>query len=276
MLGGVLAVFLLEPLSTLQETDETARITNYAATMDLSADGILRTEEAISVDLPPAKHGIFRIFDTADPRRNGVSHPVTDVSVTRDGQAEPFEWVASARGTENLRIGSPDRFVTMGVNDYVIRSTTTDALEPGRTDETVWWWDVVGSGWQMPMDAVSVWPLCPLTPCGPSACRARTPRARPRSRGAACVWSPGRWSRSRRSRSGWRSPRTRCRHPRPGAGSRPPPCGRSGPGSWPPPWGCTSSLATRERRPGFPVLFEPPQGMSAGPRGPGGQRGRSG
>ncbi len=261
VLGSVLAVFLLEPLSTLQETDETARITNYAATMDLSADGTLRTEEAISVDLPPAKHGIFRIFDTADPRRNGVSHPVTDVSVTRDGQAEPFEWVASARGTENLRIGSPDRFVTMGVNDYVIRSTTTDALEPGRKGETVWWWDVVGSGWQMPMDAVSVTAALPA-----DALRAECVQGED----TPCTASIE--GRSMRVVTGPLEPFTpvTVRVAFAADSLPPPPAGGRfssttlwsiGAGIVAAALGLYFILATREPRPGFPVLFEPPAGI---------------
>ena len=29
-------------------------------------------------------------------------------------------------------------------------------FEPGRSGETLWWWDIVGSGWQMRMDDVAI------------------------------------------------------------------------------------------------------------------------
>jgi hypothetical protein len=165
VVAGVLAVWFLNPISLETQTSDDATIVSYTADMVLSADGELRTVEEVVVDLPPGKHGIFRIFDTADPRRDDVEHPVTVESVERDGQPEPYEEVEAASGTMNIRIGSPS--VTLdGQHTYRIVSTTTDVLEPSPDDEdvTLWWWDVIGSGWQMSMGSARVTAELPVAP----------------------------------------------------------------------------------------------------------------
>ena len=55
--------------------------------------------------MPGGKHGIFRIFDTADPRRDNVSHPVTVASVERDSRPEPYTHSDATVGTDTIRIG---------------------------------------------------------------------------------------------------------------------------------------------------------------------------
>jgi hypothetical protein len=59
--------------------------------MDLDRNGRLEVDETITVLMPMAKRGIFRIFDTAAPRRDNVTHPVDVVAVERDGVAEPVD-----------------------------------------------------------------------------------------------------------------------------------------------------------------------------------------
>ena len=140
VLAAVVVVVFVPPFSS--EQDDTARITRFAGDFELSADGKLAITETIDVEMPGGKHGIFRIFDVADNHRYGVEHPVSDVSVTRDGAPEPWEWTDSAAGTETMRIGSASVFLTPGQHQYVIRSTTTDTLERGADGTVVWWWNV--------------------------------------------------------------------------------------------------------------------------------------
>ena len=74
LLLGMLAVLFAKPISsTGDQVNDTATITNYEASLVLSKNGDLSTQEVITTDLPPNKRGIFRIFDTADPRRSGWS-----------------------------------------------------------------------------------------------------------------------------------------------------------------------------------------------------------
>ena len=87
VLAAVAVVWFVPPLS--EKTSDSATISRYDAVFDLSADGSLKITETIDVQMPFGKHGIFRIFDTRDERRNGVEHPVRDLTVTRDGQPDP-------------------------------------------------------------------------------------------------------------------------------------------------------------------------------------------
>lgn len=165
VLAGVLAVAFLSPISLETQATDSATIVRYSADMQLEDDGTLTTVEELVVDLPPGKHGIFRIFDTADPRREGVDHPVTVTSVERDGAPEPYTHVDSASGTDSIRIGS-ESVTLQGEHTYRIVSSTVDVLERDRDDEdlTLWWWDVIGSGWQMPMEQARVTAELPVAP----------------------------------------------------------------------------------------------------------------
>lgn len=163
LLLGVAAVWWFPPIP--EQNTETATITSYDAQMDLSREGQLVTVETIAVDLPSGKRGIFRIFDTESPRRPNVDHPVQVEVVERDGQPEPYTERDGAQGTTTIRIGVADRFLPAGEQTYRIVSSTVDVLEPGEDDgETLWWWDVVGSGWQMPMASSSVVVSLPAEP----------------------------------------------------------------------------------------------------------------
>lgn len=259
VVAAVAAVWFVPPFSSTQT--DTARIATYVADFDLEANGTLRSTETLRVEMPGGKHGIYRIFDVTDERRHGVQHPVTDVTVTRDGAPEPATWIDSAPGTSTLRIGSPGVVLDPGVHTYVITSVTTDTLERGAGGTVRWWWNVVGSGWQMEMDSVSITARLPAevaklecvmgddTPCVATAAE-----------------------RTMQLRTGHLAPHTpvtvRATFPK---GSLPAP--PADPADHDLLWtvvlvalgvalGAAFIVATRERPPGFPVLFEPPEGVS--------------
>lgn len=263
VLGALALVWFAPPLTSLDRPPDPASVTSYEVAMDLSADGTLRSAETVVVVLPAGKRGIFRVFDVADPRRPGVEHPVSDVTVTRDGVPEPWTWVDSAAGTETARIGSPSVFLPSGTYTYRIDSVTTEALEPGGRrngrDETLWWWDVVGSGWQMAMDSVTVTARLPAVPLRAECVQGEdTP----------CTVEV--LERTLTVRTGPLAPYTpvTVRVAFPAEALPPPPGGTdhtardtliaallgamAAAGLF---------VATRERRPGFPVLFEPPPGV---------------
>jgi hypothetical protein len=259
VLVAVGVVVFVPPFSS--RTTDTARITRYAADFELSADGTLVSKETIDVEMPGGKHGIFRIFDIADNHRPGVEHPVTDVTVTRDGAPEPAEWTDSNRGSETLRIGSASVFLTPGQHQYVITSTTTDALERGPDGTVVWWWNVVGSGWQMSMDQVSITARLPAEVTTAECVQ-----------GEATPCTADLSERTLSVQTGPLDPYTpvtvRATFPA-GALGEPP----ADPTNLTWLWTTLAALvglglgiwfvvATRERRPGFPVLFEPPAGIS--------------
>jgi uncharacterized membrane protein YgcG len=266
LLLGLLGVLFLNPISTsAEQVKDTASITNYESYMVLSKNGDLSTEEVITTNMPANKRGIFRIFDTADPRRSGVEHPVEIQSIARDGQQEPYTIVDGARGTTTARIGDANVILIPGEHTYQIKSSTTGALEPGEEGETLWWWDVVGQGWQMPMESVSITAQLPTKPD-----RAECVQGKDTPCTASIEGS------SLRVETGPLDPFTpvTVRVSFPSDALPPPPAGSNDTGSVV----LTIALSvlagllaaglafyliskTRETEPGFPVLFEPPEGV---------------
>lgn len=261
VVAAVAAVVFVPPIRATNRTRDTASISSYDAKMELTEDGTLFTDERIRVRMPGGKHGIFRIFDTADPRRAGVDHPVTDVRVERDEQTEPFTWVDSASGTETLRIGSESVLLDPGEHTYRIRSVTTDVLEPGDAGETLFWWDVIGSGWQMSMGSARVRVDLPAEPLRAECVMGEDTPCRAQVDGTTLVVATG-------PLDPFTPVTVRVAFP---ADALPAPAGGDSPvlnvvlcvvaaaaavalGLW-------LRRATYERPPGFPVLFEPPAGV---------------
>src|SRR4051812_22935171 len=90
---AVLAVILLIGAISLPSSTggETSSISDYRADFTVAADGDPDVVETLSVSFPVPRHGIFRFFDTRDnPGSDGRVIP-EDVTVTRDGAAEPYE-----------------------------------------------------------------------------------------------------------------------------------------------------------------------------------------
>ena len=113
LVAAVAAVWFVPPIPPEQATD-TASISTYDAAMELSREGELVTVETIAVQMPGGKRGIFRIFDTADPRRANVTHPVEVDLVERDGQPEPYTHIDGVDGTDTIRIGSESVYLDPG------------------------------------------------------------------------------------------------------------------------------------------------------------------
>ncbi len=151
----VLALLVLFPAvqwgSGADEGRDDATITDYAADFVVAKDGRLSVTETLQVSYPGFKHGIFRFFDVRDPTDSRVRLEPRDISVTRDGQAEPFEVLTEGRGRyRNVKIGSPDRTIT-GVHVYVIRYRI-DGVLASRGDGSQFYWNLVPPGWQMPIE----------------------------------------------------------------------------------------------------------------------------
>lgn len=264
LVAGILGVFFLKPLNTVASgATDTASITTYNSQMVLTKNGKLTSDENLVVDLPSGKHGIFRIFDTVDPRRDNVEHPVTIESMDRDGQPEPYEIIDGAAGTMTARIGDAATTVVAGEHKYRILSTTTGALEPGRSGETLWWWDIVGQGWQMPMQSVDVTAQLPTEPLSAKCVQGKdTP----------CTASVE--GMTMRVRTGPLAPFTAVtvKVAFPSSALPPPPAGEKSSHLIEIILSIVAAVAaaglgvylyrsTREREPGFPVMFEPPPGV---------------
>ena len=158
-----------------RDTD-TSIIDSYNAKYSLAANGDLTIDERIAVEFTEAgKHGIFRIFDTADSQYDSITHPVEVESVQRkvDGEWTYEPWIISQSGDGTMTIRIGDAGVTHpqdSIQRYRIVSTTTDAITHNKAGSQ-WYWDVVGSGWMMPMRQVSVLAQLPPT-TGTPTCEA--------------------------------------------------------------------------------------------------------
>jgi len=266
VVAATLSVLFVPALSVLarRSNPDPSSITSYKVGMELSKDGVLRSIEEIDVNTGFDRRGIFRIFDTAPRSGNGPDHPVSEVTVTRDGQVERAEFVPSSKGTASLRIGDPDVVLTPGQHRYVIGSTTTDVLERGEDGSVVWWWNVVGSGWQMTMDRVQVEVVLPAVPTKVECVQGRRTECSPVLEGTRLRLTTG-------PLKTYTPVTLRVTYPKGALPTPPGPVPTSSSTTWlfAGLLGVAGAVAaaalwraTRERSPGMPVLFEPPEGIS--------------
>ncbi|HQR79648.1 MAG TPA: DUF2207 domain-containing protein [Actinomycetota bacterium] len=166
-----------------EKVTDTSILDRYRVDFDLQPDGRLSSTEYLDVQFTSyGKHGIYRIFDTQDAQYRSIEHPVTVVSVDRKRQgewvAEPYIVSQEGGGTMTIRIGSESRTFDPGVQKYRIVSETTNAITHPKDGPDgaggQWYWDVVGSGWSMPMRSVEVSATIPSTIASP-ICEASVP-----------------------------------------------------------------------------------------------------
>ncbi|MGZ6734011.1 MAG: DUF2207 domain-containing protein [Nocardioides sp.] len=145
---------------------EPTRITSYHAAFDVGVDGELTAVEQIDLQVSTGdRHGIFRFFDRNDDNAPHARRDPAAISVTRDGQPEPYEKQSRGLGRHTvLKIGSADRILSIGTHHYTISYTIPGVLLPGDRDPyweqsaggSLFYWNVVPGGWQQQMDDVDV------------------------------------------------------------------------------------------------------------------------
>lgn len=189
---GALTVPVRDVFESGEQVSDTSVVDRYAAEFDLAGDGVLNVTETLDVAFTVlGKHGIYRIFDTRDAQYPSIEHPVEVESVQRRDDSgwvdEP--WIVSQEGggTMTVRVGSEARTYPIGVQRYRIVSRTTNAITPPsdgpENAQSQWYWDVVGSGWAMPMRQVRIEASMPPTVSAP-LCEAAVPcDLRPTDRG---------------------------------------------------------------------------------------------
>ncbi len=130
---------------------DTATITNYDADFVVAKDGRISATETIEVSFPDYKHGIFRFFDVQDPGDSHVRLVPRNITVSRDGQSEPFEILSESKGRyRNVKIGSAYTTMT-GAHTYVIRYDIDGALGSTGSGKAQLYWNLVPGGWRMPI-----------------------------------------------------------------------------------------------------------------------------
>lgn len=168
----ILAGLLLVPaLATMGGSSSTAvadpvTITSYRATYDVDEDGTLHASETITADFPWGRHGIFRYWDRSDQGDHTVRYHPKDVRIRLDGEPVPVtrQW-EQGRRFRVAKIGDPNTYLSAGTHTYTIDYRIDGVLGPnpesladssaswtgGESDRAELVWQVVAAGWSMPI-----------------------------------------------------------------------------------------------------------------------------
>ncbi|WP_338018383.1 DUF2207 domain-containing protein, partial [Gordonia desulfuricans] len=176
LVGLIAPLFRAIPESASESSADPVTITDYTATYDVSADGLLTARETVTTAFPSGRHGIFRFWDITDPADARVRYEPENIEVTYDGGPVPVE-IDDKQGHRFVvaKIGDPGRYVPQGVHTYVITYTVRGALAPGTSDQSSsgsrtgeggshFLWRIVADGWQMPIQRSTTTVTLPSEP----------------------------------------------------------------------------------------------------------------
>jgi hypothetical protein len=158
---AVVALLLCIPAAfygsgTVTPVSEETTITDYVADFVLADNGDLDVTETLTVDFPVyGKHGIFRFWDIVDPNDPHARRTPEDISVTRDGSPEPFELSWEDHHRQRMaKIGDANSTLDLGEHTYVIKYHIDGVLTENSekvTDQdldTMFYWQLIPRGWQ--------------------------------------------------------------------------------------------------------------------------------
>jgi hypothetical protein len=158
---GVIAFLLCIPAffygkGTVTPTFEDTTITNYVADFDIAKNGDLDVTETITVDFPGyGKHGIFRFWDIVDDNAPHARRTPENISVTRDGDDEPFELSWEDHHRQRVaKIGDANTTLDVGEHTYVLKYHIDGVLDEnvkkitGDDVDTMFYWQLIPRGWQ--------------------------------------------------------------------------------------------------------------------------------
>ncbi len=278
--GALLFVVVLPALTFNaggpEQSDETS-ISRYVADFTVADNGDLAVTETLTVHFPNyGKHGIFRFFDRADPSAPHARRMPHDVTVSMDGRAEPFDLSTQSDGRYVVaKIGDPDVTLIPGDYTYVIGYRIDGVLEPG-TDgaPTQFYWNLIPSGWAQQIDKAQLTVHLPAP--------AQSPRCALGVGATGGCTANGQGTRTLRIDTGKLAPRTPITL-KTGLPIATPPAGATLP------WsarldgvlgdnvsvlvlvvllaaaagavGAVAAWSARERKPAFPLQYEPPPGV---------------
>lgn len=150
-----LAALLLALLPVTAHADE--RVRDFHSDVRIAKDGTLTVTETIKVAVEgnEIKRGIQRDFPTTYQNRLGQKTRVSFdvVSVTRDGQPEPYTLLNQSNG-KRVRIGQADVLLQPRDYVYVITYRTSRQLIFAKDYDELYW-NATGTGWTFPIDAAS-------------------------------------------------------------------------------------------------------------------------
>jgi uncharacterized membrane protein YgcG len=130
------------------------RILHYLSDVQIQKDSSVEVTETIDVraENDRINHGIYRDFPTRYKGPNGsqVRVGLQLEGAELDGKPVPAT-TETARNGVQIKIGDPDKLVSVGEHQYVIRYRTTRQI--GRfNDYDELYWNATGNGWIFPID----------------------------------------------------------------------------------------------------------------------------
>jgi uncharacterized membrane protein YgcG len=168
LVGAVLAcagLVAAAPAAALVGTGE-EHITSYDVVLTVNDDGTLAARETIDYDFGSSvgKHGIFRTFPVRVPYddKHDRVYDVANLQVESPTGAPTDVDSSESNGTATYRIGNPDRTVS-GRQRYVVTYTVDGALN-AFPDHVELYWNAIGDGWGVPIDAATVRVVTPTAP----------------------------------------------------------------------------------------------------------------
>lgn len=135
---------------------QTERVTEFASTVWVEADGSMRVVERIEVWATgeQIRRGIVREFPTTyvapSGRRTRVGFEVVDVQ--RDGVREPYHTERLSNGVA-VYVGDKNVLLSPGAHTYTLTYMTTRQVGFFQDHDELYW-NVNGNGWRLPMDRV--------------------------------------------------------------------------------------------------------------------------
>lgn len=169
--------FIKNVTSGTSSSSDTSVIERFDAQFDLDASGLLTVTETLDVRFTEVRRGIYRFFDPNGPRGSDATHPITIQSIERcditTGSCAPEPYTTyDEDGYLVARIGVESVTYLPGtVNRYRLQYTQSQTLtRSSSTGDVQWYWNVVGSGWAMRMEQVSLSATLPAAPAGPVQC----------------------------------------------------------------------------------------------------------
>jgi hypothetical protein len=133
-------------------------IQRFDSVVEVARNGTLTVTETIRVRAEgnEIKRGIFRDFPMRFRDAAGRTHEVDFrlLSVTRDGQPEPYFTKSPSTGVLRIYAGKEDVFVSRGDHTYVLRYTTGRQIRwfDGKPELN---WNVTGNFWTFPIQSAS-------------------------------------------------------------------------------------------------------------------------
>lgn len=170
---AVLFCFGFQP--AMAEADE--RINLFDIVLSIQPDGDLVVTERIVYNFGEAeKRGIFRFIPSEDALPDGSArvYDIELIDIVLNGEDVPYEQYFEGSNLV-FKIGDADKIVT-GSQIYTIQYRLSGALHPLTAEEAValavepgdieLYWDLIGDGWNVPIDNVFINLQAPVEPLG--------------------------------------------------------------------------------------------------------------